>query len=81
MTVDLRKEKGRALVRRLASRCDVIIENFRPGTLEKWGLGYDDLKRDNKGVVLVRISAYGQDGPMRTEPGFARIAHAFSACC
>jgi crotonobetainyl-CoA:carnitine CoA-transferase CaiB-like acyl-CoA transferase len=78
VTIDLRTERGLALLKRLAAKCDVIVENFRPGTLEKWGLGYDDLKRLNPGVVLVRISAYGQDGPMRTEPGFARIAHAFS---
>jgi len=56
----------------------VLIENFRPGTLEKWGLGYDELKQLNRGAILVRISAYGQDGPMRSQPGFARIAHAFS---
>ena len=78
ITVDMRQEAGRALARRLAQLCDVVVENFRPGTLEKWGMGYDVLKRDNPGVVLVRISAYGQDGPMRSQPGFARVAHAFS---
>ena len=62
----------------MAAKCDVIGENFRPGTLEKWGLGYEDLKRLNPGAVLVRISAYGQDGPLRAQPGFARITHAFS---
>jgi crotonobetainyl-CoA:carnitine CoA-transferase CaiB-like acyl-CoA transferase len=78
VTINLRTERGLDLLKRLAAKCDVIVENFRPGTLEKWGLGYDELKRLNPGVVLVRISAYGQDGPMRTQPGFARIAHAFS---
>jgi crotonobetainyl-CoA:carnitine CoA-transferase CaiB-like acyl-CoA transferase len=78
ITLNLREERGRELLRQLAAKCDVIVENFRPGTLEKWGLGYDELKRLNPGAVLVRISAYGQDGPMRTQPGFARIAHAFS---
>ena len=78
ITLNLREERGRELLRQLAAKCDVIVENFRPGTLEKWGLGYDDLKALNPRAVLVRISAYGQDGPMRTEPGFARIAHAFS---
>jgi crotonobetainyl-CoA:carnitine CoA-transferase CaiB-like acyl-CoA transferase len=78
VAVDMRKDAGRAIVRKLAARCDVVVENFRPGNLEKWGLGYDQLKRDNPGVVLVRISAYGQDGPMRGRPGFARVAHAFS---
>jgi crotonobetainyl-CoA:carnitine CoA-transferase CaiB-like acyl-CoA transferase len=66
------------LLKQLAAKCDIIVENFRPGTLEKWGLGYDVLKKLNPGAILVRISAYGQDGPMRTLPGFARIAHAFS---
>ena len=70
VTIDLRTERGLDLLKRLAAKCDVIVENFRPGTLEKWGLGYDDLKCLNPGVVLVRISAYGQDGPMRTEPAF-----------
>src|SRR3982750_1685085 len=55
VTVDLRKQEGRALVRRLAANSDIVIENFRPGTLEKWGLAYDDLRRDNRGVILVRI--------------------------
>jgi crotonobetainyl-CoA:carnitine CoA-transferase CaiB-like acyl-CoA transferase len=78
ITLNLKEERGRELLRQLAAKCDVIVENFRPGTLEKWGLGYDDLRKINPRGVLVRISAYGQDGPMRTEPGFARIAHAFS---
>jgi crotonobetainyl-CoA:carnitine CoA-transferase CaiB-like acyl-CoA transferase len=78
VTIDLSSERGRELLRRLAAKCDIIVENFRPGTLEKWGLGYDELKKLSRGAILVRISAYGQDGPMRTQPGFARIAHAFS---
>lgn len=78
VTLDLASERGRELLKQLAAKCDIIVENFRPGTLEKWGLGYDVLKKLNPGTILVRISAYGQDGPMRTQPGFARIAHAFS---
>ena len=78
ITLDLRQEMGRALLKRLAAKCDVVVENFRPGTIEKWGLGYDELKKLNPRAILVRISAYGQDGPMREEPAFARIAHAFS---
>ena len=78
VTLDLASERGRELLKQLAAKCDIIVENFRPGTLEKWGLGYDELKKINPGAILVRISAYGQDGPMRTQPGFARIAHAFS---
>jgi crotonobetainyl-CoA:carnitine CoA-transferase CaiB-like acyl-CoA transferase len=78
VTLNLSTERGRDLLRQLAAKCDIVVENIRPGTLEKWGLGYDDLKKLNPRVILVRISAYGQDGPMRSQPGFARIAHAFS---
>src|SRR5690348_14508511 len=78
VTLNLGTERGRQLLRELAAKCDIIVENFRPGTLEKWGLSYDELKKLNRGAILVRISAYGQDGPMRSQPGFARIAHAFS---
>jgi crotonobetainyl-CoA:carnitine CoA-transferase CaiB-like acyl-CoA transferase len=55
-----------------------VLENFRPGTLERWGLGYEDLARVNPALVMLRVSAYGQTGPLRDRPGFARIAHAFS---
>jgi crotonobetainyl-CoA:carnitine CoA-transferase CaiB-like acyl-CoA transferase len=78
ITLNLGTERGRQLLRELAAKCDIIVENFRPGTIEKWGLGYEELKKLNRGAILVRISAYGQDGPMRAQPGFARIAHAFS---
>jgi crotonobetainyl-CoA:carnitine CoA-transferase CaiB-like acyl-CoA transferase len=78
VTLNLGTERGRQLLRELVAKCDIIVENFRPGTLEKWGLSYDELKKLNRGAILVRISAYGQDGPMRSQPGFARIAHAFS---
>jgi crotonobetainyl-CoA:carnitine CoA-transferase CaiB-like acyl-CoA transferase len=78
VTLNLATERGREVLRELAAKCDIIVENFRPGTLEKWGLGYEELKKLNRGAILVSISAYGQDGPMRTQPGFARIAHAFS---
>ena len=73
-----RREQRRSLLLRLAAECDVVVENYRPGTLEKWGLGYEALRAVNQGVVLVRISAYGQDGPLRGQPGFARVAHGFS---
>lgn len=78
ITLDLRKDEGAALFRRLAAKSDVILENYRPGTLEKWGLGYEALKEINPKLVMLRISAYGQTGPYRQRPGFARIAHAFS---
>lgn len=77
MTLDLRTEAGADIFRKLAARSDVVLENFRPGTLEKWGLGYEELSRINPRLVMLRVSAYGQDGPKRNEPGFARIAHAF----
>jgi crotonobetainyl-CoA:carnitine CoA-transferase CaiB-like acyl-CoA transferase len=76
ITCDLRHPEGQALIRRLAARADVVAENFRPGTLERWGLGYDALRAGNPGVVLVRISAFGQTGPSREKPGFGRIAAA-----
>lgn len=78
VTLDLRKPKGGELAKRLIAKSDIVVENFRPGTLEKWGLGYDVMREVNPRVILVRVSAYGQTGPYRQRPGFARIAHAFS---
>jgi len=72
--IDLRQPEGQDLVRRLAAGADIVIENFRPGSLEKWGLGYDRLSADNPGLVLVRLAGYGQDGPYRDRPGFGAIA-------
>jgi len=77
VTADLRKPEGQEIVRRLARNCDIVIENFRPGALEKWNLGWDVLSRDNPKLILVRISGYGQTGPYRARPGFAAIAEAF----
>ena len=78
VTLDLRTPEGVEIFKNLVAKSDVVLENFRPGTLEKWGLGFDVLSAINPGLVMLRISAYGQTGPMRGEPGFARIAHAFS---
>ena len=78
VTLDLRTPEGAALFRDLVAKSDVVLENFRPGTLERWGLGYDALAVINPRLVMLRVSAYGQTGPMRDKPGFARIAHAFS---
>lgn len=78
MTLDLRTPEGADIFRQLVAKSDVVLENFRPGTMEKWGLGYESLRRINPRLVMLRISAYGQDGPYRNKPGFARIAHAFS---
>lgn len=78
VTLDLRKAEGANLFRQLVAKSDVVLENYRPGTLEKWGLGYEELRRINPKLVMLRISAYGQTGPYKERPGFARIAHAFS---
>ncbi len=77
VTLDLRTERGAEIFRTLVARSDVVLENFRPGTLEKWGLGYDALCQVNPAIIVLRVSAYGQTGPMRDKPGFARIAHGF----
>ena len=76
VTIDLRKREGQAIVRDLAARADILVENFRPGTLEGWGLGYDALAAANPGLVMVRISGYGQDGPYSKRPGFGVIGEA-----
>lgn len=78
ITLDLRKEKGKEIIRRLIADCDIMVENFRPGTLERWGLGYEALKQIKRDLILVRVTAYGQDGPYKDRPGFARLAHGFS---
>jgi formyl-CoA transferase len=78
VTCDLRRPEGQEIVRRLARRSQIMIENFRPGALEKWNLGWDALSRENPGLVLVRISGYGQSGPYRNRPGFAAIAEAMA---
>lgn len=76
VTLDLRREAGRDLCLRLASTCDVLIENFRPGTLERWGLGPDELWGRNPGLVIARVSGYGQTGPYAERAGFAAAGEA-----
>jgi formyl-CoA transferase len=76
LALDLRKPEGQAIVRELAARADILVENFRPGTLEGWGLSYDALAALNPGLVMVRISGYGQDGPYSKHPGFGVIGEA-----
>lgn len=78
VTVDLRTEEGQEIVRDLVAKSDVVIENFRPGTLEKWNLGEDDLKTVNSDIIMVRISGYGQTGPYRDRAGFGGVAEAFA---
>ncbi len=77
VTLDLRTDAGRAIALRLVGQVDVVIENFRPGTLERWGLGPEQLEQANPEVVLVRISGYGQTGPYRDHAGFGGVAEAF----
>ncbi|MGY0488247.1 CaiB/BaiF CoA transferase family protein [Streptomyces sp. WG-D5] len=76
--IDLRDPRGRDLARRLASQVDVVVESFRPGRLEEWGLGYDVLSADNPGLVLTRVSGFGQTGPYRERPGFGTVAETAS---
>lgn len=76
ITLDMRTPRGRELLLELVKRSDVVMENFRPGTLERWGLGYDVLKGANPEIVLVRVSGYGQDGPYRDKAGFGTPATA-----
>lgn len=76
LALDLRNPEGQAIARRLISEADVLIENFRPGTLEAWGLGWDELHAINPNLVMLRISGYGQTGPYRDLPGFGAIGEA-----
>jgi formyl-CoA transferase len=77
IVLDLKTDRGREIVLELIRHCDVLLENFRPGTLEKWGLGPDELDRVNPDLVITRISAFGQTGPLAERPGFAAVAEAF----
>lgn len=76
VAVDLRQPEGQAIARQLATQADILIENFSPGTLEKWGMDYDSLSKDNPGLIMVRISGFGQTGPYRKSPGFGVIGEA-----
>jgi crotonobetainyl-CoA:carnitine CoA-transferase CaiB-like acyl-CoA transferase len=76
VALDLRKPEGQAIARKLALAADIVVENFRPGTMEEWGMGYDALAAGNPRLVMVRISGYGQTGPYRERPGFGVIGEA-----
>ncbi|HEX9177745.1 MAG TPA: CoA transferase [Mycobacterium sp.] len=78
VTLNLRGAKGREVFLDLVERSDIIVENFRPGTLEKWDLGYDVLRQCNPGIILVRVSGYGQTGPEAHKAGYASVAEAAS---
>ncbi len=76
VTVNLRKPEGQEIVRRLIASTDVVVENFRPGTLERWGLGFDDISAINPRTILVRVTGYGQDGPYSSQPGYGSVGEA-----
>lgn len=76
ITLDLRKKKGQDTMLELVKRSDVVLENFRPGTLENWNLGYDQLRQANRDIILARVSGYGQTGPYARRAGFASVAEA-----
>jgi len=78
VTLDLRTPEGAELAKQLAANVDIVVENFQVGTLEGWGIGYDELRKHNPRLIMVRITGYGQTGPYRDRPGFGRIANAFS---
>ena len=76
VTIDLHRPDGVAVFKQLIEKADVLCENFRPGTLEKWGLSWETLHQLNPGLIMLRVTGYGQTGPYKDRPGFARIAHA-----
>jgi crotonobetainyl-CoA:carnitine CoA-transferase CaiB-like acyl-CoA transferase len=78
LTLDLKMEGGADVLRRLVRGADVLVENFRPGVLEGWGLGWEELSRENAGLVMVRVTGWGQDGPYAHRAGFGTLAEAFS---
>ena len=78
ITLNLSKPEGQALLKRLAKTADIVVENYRPGTFERWGLGYEALAKENPGLVLVRVSGYGQTGPYASRGGYGTVAEAFS---
>lgn len=76
VAIDLNHREGRDLVHRLTPSVDVVLENFRPGTLHEWGLDYQSLAEEHPGLIMVHVSGYGQTGPLAGEPGFGSIGEA-----
>ena len=76
VTANLREKEGQDLVRQLISEADMVLENFRPGTLERWGLSYEELSKDNPGLIMIRVSGYGQSGPYSSRAGYASVGEA-----
>jgi len=78
VTLNLSKPEGQEIFKRLAGEADVVIESFRPGTFERWNLGYDELQRENPGLVFARVTGFGQTGPYKNRPGFGTLAESMS---
>src|SRR3546814_10357669 len=78
VALDLKSPRGQDLVKKLVANCDIVVENFRPKTLERWGLGYEDLKAINPRIIMVRVTGFGQDGPYSSRPGYGIIGEALS---
>lgn len=76
VTLNLRTEEGQQVVRDLVAKSDILLENFRPGTMERWGLGYEELKKINPGLIMIRVSGFGQDGPYSSRAGYGAIGEA-----
>lgn len=76
ITANLRETDGQDIIRQLVKEADFVLENFRPGTMEKWGLGYEDLKKINPKIIMIRVSGYGQTGPYSKRPGYASVGEA-----
>lgn len=74
VTLDMTNAKGQDIARKLAAKVDILLENFKPGTMEKWGMSYEELKTLNKGLIMVRVSGWGQTGPYSSRPGYANVA-------
>lgn len=77
VTLDLTRPEGQEIARRLAAKVDILVENFKPGTLENWGMSYENLRALNEGLIMVRVSGYGQTGPFAARPGYANVAEGF----
>ncbi len=77
VTLDLKSDRGQELAKKLLMSADVVVENFRPGLMEKWGMGPEELKKDNPGLIYARISGYGQTGPYAAKPGYASVTEGF----
>lgn len=74
ITLDMTRREGQEIAKKLAAKVDILLENFKPGTMEKWGMGYEELKNLNKGLIMVRVSGWGQTGPYSSRPGYANVA-------